>query len=210
MFSRRAVLALSISASLIFLIWRPSVGSDWPVIFKVLSIGALAYLGFRVSALFGAALSISAAGDFLLGVSHFGRLGSEKLFLFGLCAFLITHLLYIAVFRHYPVKRTPLRVLGILAILTALGGMFWFLHDSLGSMLIPVTAYSLVIAAMGISAMLAELRSPLAAIGALLFIVSDDMIALGRFHSAVPAENYLIWITYYAAQLFIEEAVSGR
>ena len=48
-------------------------------------------------------------------------------------------------------------------------------------MRIPVVAYSLVLSGMGISAMLADLGTPLAGFGAVLFIASDAMIALSKF-----------------------------
>jgi len=56
---------------------------------------------------------------------------------------------------------------------------------------------------MGISALLADLVTPVAAFGALLFIASDAMIAIDKFHGHIPGGNQLIWITYYSAQLLI-------
>jgi len=207
MFSRRWILLISAVCSMAYLVVPPIVSSPWWVGFKVMSIVLLAVLGFRANLLLGIALAVSSIGDLFLGLG-------ERWFLFGLASFLVAHIVYILTFRaSFSVrlfKRQPMRILGVLAILATLTGMLTFLSGSLGPMLLPVVAYSLVLAGIGICAMGADLRSPLAAIGALLFIGSDAMIAIGKFHSPVPFEHYAVWGTYYVAQLFIEEAVSGR
>ena len=155
---------VSAAASLTFLLARPLTAGDWPVIFKVLSILLLSVLGFRVVGLLGGALALSSLGDFLLGVRRLGRLDGESLFLLGLGSFLIAHLVYIALFHKFRAwvwwKPSPARVLGVLAILVALGSVLGILQQSLGSMLIPVVVYSLVLSCMGISAMLADLGTP--------------------------------------------------
>jgi uncharacterized membrane protein YhhN len=210
----RLLFAVSAAASLTFLLARPLTTGDWPVICKVLSILLLAVLGFRVDGLLGFALVLSSLGDFLLGVRRLGTLNGESLFLLGLGSFLIAHLVYIAMFRKYQAlvwwKLGPARVAGLLVILVALGAVFGILRHSLGPMLIPVVVYSLVLCGMGISAMLADLGTPLAAIGALLFIASDSMIAIRKFRGPFPGHEPLIWITYYVAQLLILRGVECR
>jgi uncharacterized membrane protein YhhN len=207
------LLAVSAAASLTFLLARPLSVGDWPVIFKVLSILLLAVLGFRMDGLLGSALALSSLGDFLLGVRRLGSLDGESLFLLGLGSFLIAHLVYIALFRKYLTsvwwKPGPARAWGVLAILVALASVLGSLWHSLGSMLIPVVVYSLVLSGMGISAMLADLGTPLAAFGALLFIASDAMIAITKFRGPFPGNGQLIWITYYAAQVLILRGVGA-
>ncbi|HVO78539.1 MAG TPA: lysoplasmalogenase [Candidatus Bathyarchaeia archaeon] len=203
----RPILLLSAAASLIFLFASPLVASDWTVIFKVASVALLAALGFRVSRLLGTALTFGAAGDFLLGVHRLGNFGTEQLFLFGLGAFLLGHLVYIAMFRKYRApnwwKPSPARTLGILAVVFALGSVLGVLRNSLGPLLIPVVIYALVLAAMAISALLAEIGNPLAAIGALCFVASDAMLAIAKFRGPFAGHEPLIWISYYLAQLLI-------
>ena len=223
----RRLLAVSVAASLTFLVAGSLAVSDWPVIFKVGSILLLAVLGFRVNALLGTALAICALGDLLLGVRRLGSLDVEQLFLFGLGTFLIAHLVYIAMFRTYrgsrdsraqrrksPLKQTRLewgtRALGIASIVIALGSVLGVLRNSLGPLLVPVVAYALVLAGMAISAMLAELGNPLAAIGALSFVASDAMLAISKFRGPFPGKEPLIWITYYLAQLLIFLGVARR
>src|ERR1017187_9184507 len=208
------VLAISFAASLTFLAVRPLTAGDWPLIFEVLSILLLAVPGFRSSAMLGSALVICSGGDFLLGVRRLGSLDGEALFLLGLGAFLIAHLVYIALFRKYQAlvwwKPGPARVWGVLAILVAVGSVLGILQQSLGSMLIPVVVYSLVLSCMAISAMLADLGTPRAGFGALLFIASDAMIAINRFRGPFPGNEPLIWITYYSAQFLILRGVERR
>lgn len=208
------VLAISVAASLTFLVARPLTAGDWPVIFEVLSILLLAVPGFRLSAMLGSALVICSVGDFLLGVQRLGSLDREALFLFGLASFLIAHLVYIALFRKYRAtgwrKPSPLRVLGVLVIVATLGTVLGVLRPSLGSMLIPVVVYSLVLCVMGVSAMLADLGNPLAGCGALLFLASDAMIAISKFHGPFPGNVQLIWITYYSAQVLILQSVEHQ
>lgn len=206
--------AASAAASLTFLLARPFAAGDWPVIFKVLCILLLAVLGFRVDKLLGGALAISSVGDFFLGVRPLGHLDGESLFLLGLGSFLIAHLVYIALFRKYRSllwwKPSPARLWGVLAIVVALGSVLGSLYHSLGPMLVPVVVYSLVLVCMGISAILADLGTPLAGIGALLFIASDAMIAISKFRSPFSGNEQLIWITYYAAQVLILCGIERR
>ena len=103
-----------------------------------------------------------------------------------------------------------MRVCGVLAILILLGSLLAMLRQSLGALLVPVVLYSLALSCMGISAMLADLGTPMAAFGALSFIISDAMIAVNKFHGHLPGSNQLIWITYYAAQLLILLGVASH
>lgn len=205
--STRPLLLLSAVASAVFLLASLYVANDWLVVFKVASIALLAVLGFRVNVQLGLALTLGALGDFLLGVRHLGSLDAEKLFLFGLGAFLVGHLVYIVMFRSdwalHSRKFGPARLLGVLVVLIALGSLLVLLRNSLGPLLIPVVLYALVLAAMAISALLADLGNSLAAIGALCFVASDAMLAIGKFHGALAAHDPVIWVTYYLAQLFI-------
>jgi uncharacterized membrane protein YhhN len=210
----RLILAVSASASLTFLLASPHPAGDWPVVFKALSILLLALLGFGIDKLLGGALLISSLGDFLLGVRRLGGLDGESLFLLGLGSFLIAHLTYIVMFHRYRAlvcwKPGPARVMGVVGIVVALGAVLVTLRHSFGSLLLPVVVYALVLSAMGISAMLADLGTPLAAVGALLFIASDAMLAINKFRGPFPGSAPLIWITYYAAQLLILLGVAHR
>ena len=210
----KPLLALSATAAFVYLLARPLGTGDWPVIFKIACILLLAVVGFRIDRWLGGALALSSLGDFFLGVGRFGKLDGESLFLLGLGSFLIAHLVYIAMFRKYRAlvwwRPSPAGLFGMLTIVVAVAAMLGILRQSLGSMLIPVLAYSLVLAGMGISAMLADLGTPLAGCGALMFIASDAMIAISKFRHPFSYGEQLIWITYYLAQFLILRGVERR
>jgi len=77
-------------------------------------------------------------------------------------------------------------------------------------MLIPVVAYSRVLCATGISAMLADLGTPLAGFAEVLFIASDAITAISKFRHPIPYSQQRVWITCHAAQFFILRAVECR
>ena len=219
MTASRPLLVLSAAASLIFLLANTLTAGDWPVVFKVASIGILAVLAIPVDMLLATALAFGALGDFFLGVRRIGTLDAEKLFLFGLGSFLLGHLVYIAMFRRYrpgsesrmptPSART-VRWLAIAAVLVALVWVLGELRGSLGPLLIPVVSYAAALAGMAISAQFAEFGTPLVTIGALSFVASDAMLAISKFRGPFAGSGPLIWITYYLAQLLIFLGVARR
>ncbi len=210
----RLIFALSIAASFGFLVACQFRSGDWPVILEVSSIVLLAVLGFRADWFLGGALLLSAVGDFLLGVGRLGQLEGESLFLLGLGSFLIAHLVYIAMFRGVGLmdlrKVGAARACGVMAIVVALAVLLGGLRPTLGDLLIPVVVYAVVLGAMAISAVLADLGTPLAGVGALFFIASDAMLAVGKFRGPFPGSAQLIWITYYLAQALILQGVVRR
>ena len=53
----------------------------------------------------------------------------------------------------------------------------------------------------GIStAILARFRQRWVAVGAILFLVSDSLLAVHKFKEPVPLRDYLVWSTYYLGQ----------
>ena len=79
-----------------------------------------------------------------------------------------------------------------------------------------VNIYTLVLTTMAALAFISRFNI-LVRIGAVFFLISDALIALGRFIGPVSVENpfwsdlpYIIWATYALAQLFIYLGVSAR
>jgi uncharacterized membrane protein YhhN len=149
--------------------------------------------------LLATALLFSAAGDVFLGVD------GARLFIPGLASFLITHVLYCVLFvriaRRLPAPLTaPRKALVVLLPLFALSfaGLLW---PNLGLLAIPVTIYMIVIVTMSVlSLRIAHWSVPL---GAVLFITSDSLLALGKFLMDAAWISPAIWITYALAQLLI-------
>ena len=139
------------------------------------------------------ALVFSSCGDLLLALDKF---------IFGVAAFLIAQLSYAVLFR--PLwqgfqRRWYLSVL----LMTYMLVMLWLLLPSLGNLKLPVMAYLMAITIMGFMAIQSSLPIRWAVLGAILFIISDSLIAINKFIFPFPYESYWIMSTYYAAQFML-------
>lgn len=149
------------------------------------------------------ALLFSLLGDVLLLFTD----RSENYFMFGLLAFLLAHIFYIIQFSRERNKN--IGILKPLGSLLIFGGLFfYFLKDDLGSMLLPVCVYMIIILMMAFFAFLRKGNIPkksfeLVFTGAILFLISDATLAIDKFHSPISNAGILIMGTYGLAQLFI-------
>lgn len=130
-------------------------------------------------------------------------------FLIGLTAFLVGHLFYLSAFATRWTFR-PIRMSALLPIALYAAFMGWRLYHGLQDggnlgMLFPVLAYLVVISSMGFFAIMSA--SLPAACGALLFIVSDSILAWNKFIADVPYSGILIMATYYGAQFLIATSI---
>ncbi|WP_426415073.1 lysoplasmalogenase [Aestuariirhabdus sp. LZHN29] len=187
-----AILALSY---LVTLGWQPF---PFDFLLKALPIWILAWLvlGARSDARqlwVGIGLLFSSVGDLLLAWNQFVP---------GLGSFLVAHLFYIAALARRPRLSAP-RIVLALAMVVATGTLVAQLLPLLGEMRVPVVVYIGVIVTMALCALLGEGNHPLVAMGALLFLLSDSMIAIDRFMSPLPLASLWIMLTYYSAQYFI-------
>jgi uncharacterized membrane protein YhhN len=157
----------------------------------------------RYANLILAGLVCSLAGDVFL------MLPSDQ-FVPGLASFLIAHLFYITAFRSGITGFGPAR----LALPFCGYGLaaFWILSPVIGELKLPVIAYLLVILIMAWQAAVRwnamRDRSCLFAFaGALLFVISDSVLAYNRFHTRFLVAEALIMSTYFAAQWLIALSV---
>ena len=143
---------------------------------------------------------------FCLGGDVFLML-SQKYFIAGLVSFLIGHLLYIAAF--VTDGGINLALLWLIPLLVY-GAIFYrVLAPGLGKMQRPVIAYILVILMMAWQAggrwsAVGSASALLAAIGAALFVISDSVLAYGRFLLASPVAHCL-----FGVELSVRWPVSG-
>lgn len=132
-------------------------------------------------------------------------------FLAGLITFFIGHLFYIFAFRQMSQKPMP-KWAGILLLLYSVGMAIWIAGSQfqVGETVLgfAIIAYIFIILMMGWTAI--QTRFPLAIVGALLFIVSDSILAINRFVYPIASHEALIMITYYAAQVFIAASIGSR
>ena len=194
----------SVAASAVYLLtqpWQPYPGSAF---IKGFSVAALAWIAYREAAgLLGTALLLSSIGDVLLDLD-------PGLFVIGLCAFLAAHLLYTVIFvihRARPVVLSGARIALLVLVLGYAALFARWLIPGLGALAVPVALYICAITAMVLTAILARFPSYLVVLGALLFLVSDSVLAVDRFKMAVPMRGLLVWTTYYLAQYSIARGV---
>jgi uncharacterized membrane protein YhhN len=145
-------------------------------------------------------LTFSLAGDVLL-------LRPEHFFLLGLSAFLLTHIAYLFAFTRDT--RFPARPrVWILYLLFAACCNFLLFSRLPAGLRFPVAAYSLFLVSMAAQAMgrwflLRTSAARWAALGALLFVLSDGLLAFDRFYKPLPLAPLLVLLPYYAAQWLI-------
>lgn len=133
----------------------------------------------------------------------------EANFVFGLGAFLLAHLLFTISFvalDKFKLYLTPLLVLFALGL-----GYYLFLYPSLGSLAVPVFLYFLFIVVMcwqGISLYLWKKTKAhgMIAIGVVLFLLSDSILALNKFIVPLAWSGVLVLSTYWAAVALLANA----
>lgn len=160
----------------------------------------------KVIYLLAAALFFSWIGDILL-------LTKINIFIGGLGSFLIAHICYIYCFRKNfsgsLLKKNPLYAIPFFVLGT---GMLLLIKGNLGELLIPVIVYTSVIILMGLFAINRKdfVNNPSfnwVLIGAILFIISDSLIALTRFYTPIPLDGVWIMLFYGTGQYLITEGI---
>jgi uncharacterized membrane protein YhhN len=163
-----------------------------------ISLAALAFIA--VSGLRGKLLFVSllfcAAADIALD------LPIEMSFMLGLGLFLIAHIMFIITFsRDLKAQKSRIPIVTILAAYAVV--MAFVLTPKLGEMAIPVYVYLTAITLMGVFAALRASKNKFTLYGAISFIVSDSLLAINKFMTPVPAVDYFVMATYYAALFLI-------
>ena len=158
-----------------------------------------------------AGLAFATLGDVLL---LFG--GQPLFFMLGLVAFLFTHLSYIGGFSSISnldkgfLRQNPVWALPFVAFTTVLLWSIW--KGIPAAMDIPVGIYAVVITVMALGVV--NLKGSVAAAtyriltaGAILFLLSDSLIAMSRFGGAFPSPGIWIMATYVVGQFLIVKGV---
>lgn len=153
-------------------------------------------------------LLFSLAGDVALLFAGAGG----TFFLLGLVFFLIAHIFYsIAFFRDYRYDSMASKKYGHLMLFIMAGftiGFYIFIRPYLNEMKIPVMAYMVIISIMAIMAGYRYQRVNLLSFqliitGAILFIVSDSLLAINKFVEPFISSGVFIMATYMIAQYLI-------
>jgi uncharacterized membrane protein YhhN len=159
------------------------------------------------------ALVFSWAGDILL---LFER-SNAFYFIAGLLAFLTAHLLYILYFKRYKLVNAPSwyrknMVVTLIVAVTSVS-LFGYLSPHLGPLFFPVLVYcavitTMVLMALGIQHSISRKVYPWLASGAVLFMLSDAILAINKFAHPFDAAPILIMLTYGLAQWSIVMGVT--
>ena len=153
---------------------------------------------------FVAALVCSLAGDVLLMLPR-------NLFVAGLSAFLVGHVLFIVGLLQPPspagsppftFSATGLAVAAAVVVVAAAypASLIFrsLVRDGHRDLVAPVALYLVAIGTMAVLA--ANVGVPAALAGAALFVVSDTVLALNRFVRPLPHGDVVVHITYHLAQ----------
>lgn len=202
-------LLFSLAASMFYLLVQGRQPSWRRTVAKTASVALLALLAVLEGGpvLLVAALALSAAGDAFLAQD------GETPFMAGLASFLAAHAVYTVLFLGagggLAIMLAELWRIGLVVLAIALAGaLLGRLLPAVGAALrVPVTVYTLAILAMMLSA--ATIPSPVVLVGAVLFVISDALLAIDRFLAPARAGardrrlGALVWPFYYCAQLLI-------
>lgn len=160
------------------------------------------YPGWRFHVM--AALVFSWAGDVFLI--------SSEWFIAGLVSFLIAHIFYIIAYQKTGAASGQLKTLDVLKFVAYGVVLIWVIYPGLGDLLIPVLIYALVLLGMGVWAhkrrsATSSTSFQLVAVGAILFALSDGLIAINKFAYEIPFERVLIMSIYMTAQYLIVQGL---
>jgi uncharacterized membrane protein YhhN len=141
-------------------------------------------------------------------------------FIFGLASFFIAHLLYISAFYLDVTKKITIERRFPLPIFFVFGFFCLFFYAFLfpylkNGLALPVLAYCMVITLMAITAALRFGKTNYNSflwvfVGAVLFIISDSILAYNRFVYPFDIANLLVMASYMLAQYLIVMGIIER
>lgn len=179
-----------------------------PILIPLLGFGVYFHKKFPTKNIVLIALLFSWIGDVILLFADI----AEIYFILGLVAFLISHVIYTVLFNKQtktrPKKNKAAFLIGSLVIAGYLIGMLSLLLPTLGDLKIPVIVYATVISLMLLFAFSGFLTwkrpgNQNVFIGAIVFVSSDSILAVNKFHTPIEKSSFFIMLTYLVAQYLI-------
>lgn len=188
------ITGIALNNSLMQMIFKPMI---------ILSLMALYYFSAEnKNNWYLLALAFSFLGDVLL-------MDKNNLFLFGIASFLITQIIFIVIIVKQMERPSAFhKYLYAFLFVNYIVYLLNLLKPNLGELFYPVTVYGVAIAVFGLVATLnyvTKRTKPalVLMLGAGLFIASDSMIALNKFHEEKTYYPMAIMVTYVLAQYLI-------
>ncbi|MEW5873393.1 MAG: lysoplasmalogenase [Chloroflexota bacterium] len=204
-----------------FFLIRAEIAKKQSQIYILKPICTLLVIGIALLALLEPAPNKTYLSGVLLGLlfSFGGDLAlmfqeNRKAFMIGLVLFLLAHVAYTVLFALLG-RFSAWDILSTVVLLAVGLGFYRLIQPNLGAMKLPVIIYIVVISLM-VSRAISTLFNPafttgqgiMIAVGAVLFYVSDLILAAGRFWK--PWKYHRISLVfYYSGQLLIALAASG-
>lgn len=166
-----------------------------PLLLIIYVLSAKEFSTEPLNKVFIAGLVLSFFGDFFLLFS-WG-------FLPGLGSFLMAHLAYIIAFK----KLNQKKISEVWTVLLCVYGsiLIGFLRPHLKEMMFPVIIYAIVIVTMLYNAMKTSNQKLIP--GAVLFVISDTVLAINLFVDSNTFLSLMVMITYVAAQWFLVQGM---
>jgi uncharacterized membrane protein YhhN len=149
------------------------------------------------------ALIFSFFGDVFLLYS------GQSLFIMGLVSFLLAHFIFISIVLKRIQKTSFLKIISsVIPFLVVFILLIFGLKESLNEMLLPVIIYGLTISTFGIVSLVdfqnrKSQKSLFMLLGAMVFMISDSVLAINKFYNASHLFEIIIMSTYIAAQYLI-------
>jgi uncharacterized membrane protein YhhN len=202
----RTLLIVSALFALIYLVGSFGVELTYPMNVLIKATGVLllaAYALRREAPILATGLFLGAWGDIFLALQP------EQLAA-GIGAFGLGHIVYIALFADQLRKHGLNGVKGWAmagVIILAGGAMLVFLQPHFGELRIAASVYNAIILIMAVLAVLGRAPS-LAIIGAVLFVISDGVLAMRLFADMLPWGGPVVWSAYYLGQAGIALGLS--
>lgn len=178
-----------------------------PVLIPLLGFAVYAYKRFPSRNTLLTALAFSWIGDIILLFADI----AEIYFILGLVSFLISHIIYCTLFNkqdHTQIRNNAVFRVGCAVIVVYIVGMLSVLLPTLGNLKIPVIVYAFVISTMLLFAFNGFLTwskpgNKYIFAGAVIFVVSDSILAIDKFHTPIQKSAFIIMLTYLVAQYLL-------
>jgi len=163
------------------------------------------------------AILFSLVGDVALMFEAFYALS----FIVGLIAFLVAHIFYILAYRHHQREQITDALQGIqkirfaFPVVLAGTGLVVILYPTLGPLKFPVMVYALVLVLMVLNGLFRYGRTNSKSFwmvfgGAILFMISDSLLAINKFLVPITQSGFFIMGTYIAAQYLLLEGLCAH
>ena len=189
------------------LFFNPMAAAVKPALLPLLSLTTLAAAGSlerRETKLLVLAQLLGCVGDVFLLFSGF------RPFLGGMAAFGAGHGVYLVLFGGRSWKGIGWKTwAAALAVMLAFVALIVYFVGAEGTLLVPMYVYGLILTLLifsGLAGVVRERTAPwwYVTAGAVLFTLSDAMIAYETFHEQIPrAVPFLVMLTYLAAQALL-------